>query len=157
MPTSSLGYYGRKGLSPLLIDCPPHKGGGISSAHADVDAAIAKFRMTAYMWQAMTAEDMRMKGLGRRSFRLDEEWTVDTVSREFSNASHTDSLHAEGAMRYVHLSVANNWSIMELELMDYYQDYGKGHGYSLFKRHQGDPGCSGCATERKCPSPGSLV
>lgn len=73
--------------SPLLIDCPPAKHGGVSSAHASLDAAIAKFRMTAYMWQALTAEDMRMKGMGRRSFRLDEEWTADTTSSSFLDAS----------------------------------------------------------------------
>lgn len=73
--------------SPLLIDCPPFKRGAISSAHSDLDAAIKKFRMTAYMWQALTAEDMRAKGLGRRSFRLEEEWTTETLSREFLQAS----------------------------------------------------------------------
>ncbi|KAF3039739.1 hypothetical protein E8E12_006510 [Didymella heteroderae] len=76
--------------SPLLMDCPPQKAGGLSSAHSDLSAAIEKFRMTAYMWQAMTAEDMRAKGLGRRTFRLEEEWTVDTVSRDFINARHSE-------------------------------------------------------------------
>jgi hypothetical protein len=69
--------------SPLIIDCPPAKLGAISSAHSDLDAAVNKFRMTAYMWQALTAEDMRAKGLGRRSFRLEEEWTTETLTREF--------------------------------------------------------------------------
>ncbi|KAJ4364181.1 hypothetical protein N0V83_009637 [Neocucurbitaria cava] len=85
--------------SPCTIDCPTFKAGGLSSAHSDLDAAVAKLRMTAYMWQAMTAEDMRLKGLGRRSFRLDEEWTADTVSRDFLNAKHNESLDREGAMR----------------------------------------------------------
>ena len=35
--------------------------------------------MTAYVWQAMTAEDMRAKGLSRRAFKL-EEWNNDTIS-----------------------------------------------------------------------------
>lgn len=85
--------------SPLVIDCPPHKRGGVSSAHSDLDAAIAKFRMTAYMWQAMTAEDFRQKGVGRRTFRLDEEWAIDTVSSEFMNAAYDQSLAQEGAIR----------------------------------------------------------
>ena len=85
--------------SPLLIDCPPSKRGGFSSAHADLDGAIAKLRMTAYMWQALTAEDMRSKGLGRRSFRFDEEWAVDTLSRDFLQAKYDDSLESESAMR----------------------------------------------------------
>lgn len=77
--------------SPLLIDCPPIKRGGISSAHSDLDAAIKKFRMSAYMWQALTAEDMRSKGLGRRSFRLEEEWASETLSREFLQVTSTAS------------------------------------------------------------------
>lgn len=85
--------------SPGLIDCPPHKAAGLSSAHSDLSSAISKLRMTAYMWQAMTAEDMRLKGLGRRTFRLDEEWSADTVSRDFLNAAHNLSLDREGAMR----------------------------------------------------------
>ncbi|KZL84770.1 zinc metalloproteinase [Colletotrichum incanum] len=85
--------------SPLLIDCPPAKHGRVSSAHSSLDAAIAKLRMSAYMWQALTAEDMRMKGLGRRSFRLEEEWTADTTSREFLNGLHEAALFETGAMR----------------------------------------------------------
>ncbi|KAK3386197.1 putative peptidase family-domain-containing protein [Podospora didyma] len=69
--------------SPLFIDCPPAKFGGLSSTHSGLEAAIAKFRMTAYMWQALTADDLFSKGLGRRSFRLEEEWAADTVSRSF--------------------------------------------------------------------------
>ncbi|KAF9888526.1 hypothetical protein FE257_008633 [Aspergillus nanangensis] len=65
--------------SPLLIDCPPAKYGAISTAHSSLDAAVAKLRMSAYMWQALTAEDFRQKGLGRRSFRLEEEWTPNTT------------------------------------------------------------------------------
>lgn len=87
--------------SPLLMDCPPQKAGGLSSAHSDLSAAIEKFRMTAYMWQAMTAEDMRAKGLGRRTFRLEEEWTTDTVSRDFINARHSEhhACDSEDAIR----------------------------------------------------------
>lgn len=77
--------------SPLIIDCPPSKRGGLTSAHSDLDAAIKKFRMTAYMWQALTAEDMRSKGLARRSFRLEEEWTTDTLSSTFFNSSLNSS------------------------------------------------------------------
>ncbi|KAF9630007.1 hypothetical protein BFW01_g188 [Lasiodiplodia theobromae] len=77
--------------SPLLMDCPPYKGAGITSAHAGLDAAVSKLRMAAYMWQAGTAEDMRGKGLGRRAFRLEEgEWGrgVDTVSSAFVNDAY---------------------------------------------------------------------
>ncbi|KAI5920387.1 putative peptidase family-domain-containing protein [Camillea tinctor] len=66
--------------SPLIIDCPPAKRGAISSAHSSLHAAIVKLRMAAYMWQAIIAEDLRARGLGRRSFRLDEEWGLDTTT-----------------------------------------------------------------------------
>lgn len=77
--------------SPLLIDCPASKYGGVSSAHSNLDAAIAKFRMSAYMWQALTAEDLRSKGLGRRAFRLDEQWGLDTLSKDFLSAKYESS------------------------------------------------------------------
>ncbi|KAH6843316.1 putative peptidase family-domain-containing protein [Chaetomium sp. MPI-CAGE-AT-0009] len=67
--------------SPLLIDCPPR----------------SLFRMSAYMWQALTAEDLRAKGLGRRSFRLEEEWSTDTLSQRFQQSP------AAGTVPKVHL------------------------------------------------------
>ncbi|KKZ65981.1 hypothetical protein EMCG_08275 [[Emmonsia] crescens] len=85
--------------SPLLIDCPPAKHGGLPNGHSALDAVIAKFRTTAYMWQALTAEDMRMKGLGRRSFRLEEERTADTTSQAFLYHPTQRALHASEAMR----------------------------------------------------------
>lgn len=102
--------------SPLLIDCPPAKHGGLSSAHSSLDAAIAKFRMTAYMWQALTAEDMRMKGLKRRSFRLEEEWSADTTSSTFVHASRDEELFAAGAIRAtakVHL-IPSAYTVQEI-------------------------------------------
>lgn len=101
--------------SPLLIDCPPSKHAGVSSAHASLDAAIVKFRMTAYMWQALTAEDMRTKQLGRRSFRLDEAWAPDTTS-----ACFLDTAHVAGAMRAtarVHL-VPSEHTVQEIRDAD---------------------------------------
>ncbi|KAH8836176.1 putative peptidase family-domain-containing protein [Flagelloscypha sp. PMI_526] len=72
--------------SLLEMDCPPNKPADL---HASLDAAVAKFRLAAYMWQAMTAEDMRMKGLGRRSFALEEEMDVDTVSSNLNHSKHS--------------------------------------------------------------------
>lgn len=89
--------------SPLIIDCPPRKRSAISSAHADLDAAISKLRMTAYMWQALTAEDLRAKGLGRRSFRLEEEWATDTLSRDFILAAHEAGVTQMRSTAKVHL------------------------------------------------------
>ena len=44
----------------------------------NLDTAIKKFRMAAYMWQAFTAEQMSRNKLGRRAFRFEEEWTTGT-------------------------------------------------------------------------------
>jgi hypothetical protein len=106
--------------SSLTIECPPAKYGGYSSTHSSLDAAIAKFRMTAYMWQALTAEDMRMKGLGRRSFRLEEEWTADTTSDRFMHARNTDTLYESGAMRStakIHL-IKSDKTVKEIQDLD---------------------------------------
>jgi hypothetical protein len=93
--------------SPLLIDCPPGKFGSLSTAHSGLNAAIAKLRVTAYMWQALTAEEMRSNGLGRRSFRLEEEWARDTLSATFANE------HAMQTTAKVHL-VRSNMTVAEL-------------------------------------------
>lgn len=42
---------------------------------------------------------MRMKGLSRRSFRLEEEWTADTTSCQFLASQHEAVLWTSGAMR----------------------------------------------------------
>ncbi|EPS33748.1 hypothetical protein PDE_08710 [Penicillium oxalicum 114-2] len=88
--------------SPLLIDCPPAKYGNISSAHSGIDAAIAKFRMSAYMWQAFTAEDFRQKQLGRRSFRLEEEWSWNGASQN-AHQSIPGSPSQMGPVAKVHI------------------------------------------------------
>ncbi|KAH7009970.1 zinc metallo proteinase [Ilyonectria destructans] len=77
--------------SPLLIDCPPRKFGALSGAHSSINAAVAKFRLSAYMWQALTAEELRANGLGRRSFRLEEEWAPDTLSQSSERQVTMDS------------------------------------------------------------------
>lgn len=84
--------------SPLLLDCPPSKHGAVSSAHASLDAAVAKLRTAAYMWQALTAEELRGAGLDRRAFRLEEEWGVETLSKEFAEAVGTGGALPVGAM-----------------------------------------------------------
>lgn len=104
--------------SPLLIDCPPVKRGGLSSAHAGLDAAIAKFRMTAYMWQALTAEDMRSKGLGRRSFRFEEEWSMDTTTADAMHMGYEpDSTSAMRATAKIHV-IRSDKTVAELHASD---------------------------------------
>ncbi|EGC43739.1 zinc metalloproteinase [Histoplasma capsulatum var. duboisii H88] len=102
--------------SPLIIDCPPGRSGGLPNGHSTLDAVIAKFRIAAYMWQALTAEDMRIKGLGRRSFRLEEERTANTISQAFLYAEAQETLHANnniGSTAKIHL-VGTDKTVMEL-------------------------------------------
>lgn len=47
----------------------------------DLDRAIRKFRMAAYLWQSFTGEQMFRHGFGRRCFRFEEEWQTGTLSR----------------------------------------------------------------------------
>ena len=111
--------------SPLIIDCPVTKRGGISSAHSDLNAAIAKFRMTAYMWQAQTAEDMHSKGLGRRSFRLEEDWAADTLSQAFPHAGSVETLRYDNESAFcstakIHI-VRSEKTVAELRQAQYAQ------------------------------------
>ncbi|KFY47791.1 hypothetical protein V496_10441 [Pseudogymnoascus sp. VKM F-4515 (FW-2607)] len=126
--------------SPLLIDCPPGRRGAISSAHSDLDAAVKKFRMTAYMWQALTAEDLRSKHLGRRSFRLEEEWAEETLSREFlksftkSQMSSTAKIHlvrsekTVAEIRDAQVAQQNERSHRREDLHKYFEEALKKHG-----------------------------
>lgn len=105
--------------SPLLIDCPPAKRGAISTAHGTLDAAVLKLRMAAYMWQAMTAEDLRAKGLGRRCFRLDEEWGVDTttLASSYLQSEPGSSARMMGSVAKVHV-VRSEKTVAELRDAD---------------------------------------
>ncbi|KAJ5894615.1 hypothetical protein N7495_006306 [Penicillium taxi] len=95
--------------SPLLIDCPPAKYGAISTAHSSLGAAIQKLRLSAYMWQALTAEDFRQKGLGRRSFRLEEEWAFNSTML----AAHQTVPGLMGSVPKVHI-IRSDKTVAEL-------------------------------------------
>lgn len=128
--------------SPLVTDCPSYKAGGISSAHSGLDAAVSKLRVAAYMWQALTAEDMWVKGLGRRSFRLEEEWAQDTTSRTRINR-HLNHGRGMASVAKVHL-IRTDKTVAELQdkevaqqnknatrandLHKYFEDALKAHG-----------------------------
>ncbi|KKA28044.1 hypothetical protein TD95_001537 [Thielaviopsis punctulata] len=63
--------------SPERFDCPPDRA---QREGNDLEVAVRKFRMSAYLWQAFTAEQMRRNRFGRRVFRFDEEWTSGSAS-----------------------------------------------------------------------------
>ncbi|RYP67198.1 hypothetical protein DL770_008671 [Monosporascus sp. CRB-9-2] len=112
--------------SPLLIDCPPSKRGAITTAHSTLDAAVLKLRMTAYMWQALTAEDLREKGLGRRSFRLDEEWGLDTTTMNSSYLQSDPKNTRMGSVAKVHI-VGSEKSVAQLRDVEVAQQNHSGH------------------------------
>ena len=97
--------------SPLMIDCPPVKRGAITSAHSTLDAAISKLRMTAYMWQALLAEEFRSMNLGRRSFRLDEQWDTDTTTTAHLQCDAGETI--AGSVAKVHV-VRSDKTVAEL-------------------------------------------
>lgn len=63
--------------SPETFDAVPAR---IESEGNKLETAIRKFRMAAYLWQAFTAEQMYRNKLGRRVFRMEEEWVTGTSS-----------------------------------------------------------------------------
>lgn len=119
--------------SPLLTDCPPAKYGGISTAHSGIDAAISKLRMAAYMWQALTAEDFRQKGLGRRSFRLEEEWALNTTTRAAHQAAPGDHKHM-GSVAKVHI-IRSEKTVEELRDVNCAQQNSSGHDRDALHRY----------------------
>ncbi|KAI0597120.1 putative peptidase family-domain-containing protein [Biscogniauxia sp. FL1348] len=64
--------------SPGTFDAMPAR---IEKEGNNLETAIRKFRMAAYLWQAFTAEQMWRNKLGRRAFRFEEEWTTGTSNQ----------------------------------------------------------------------------
>lgn len=63
--------------SPGTFDAVPAR---IEREGNDLEIAVRKFRMAAYLWQAFTAEQMWRNRFGRRSFRFEEEWTTGAAT-----------------------------------------------------------------------------
>jgi hypothetical protein len=61
--------------SPGTFDAVPAR---VEKEGNGLETAIRKFRMAAYLWQAFTAEQMFRNKLGRRVFRMEEEWVTGT-------------------------------------------------------------------------------
>lgn len=62
----------------------------------NVETAIRKYRMAAYLWQAFTAEQMWRNKMGRRTFRFEEEWTTGSANyrdREMGNMRSEAKVH----------------------------------------------------------------
>jgi hypothetical protein len=63
--------------SPGTYDAIPAR---IAKEGNGLDLAVKKFRMSAYLWQAFTGEQMQRNGFGRRCFRFEDAWEPGTLS-----------------------------------------------------------------------------
>lgn len=63
--------------SPATFDAVPERK---QREGNDLDIAVRKFRMAAYLWQAFTGEQMYRNGFGRRCFRFEEEWQTGSLT-----------------------------------------------------------------------------
>ncbi|KAI4187566.1 MAG: hypothetical protein L6R41_002711 [Letrouitia leprolyta] len=84
----------------------------------DLDTAVRKFRMAAYLWQAFTGEQMYRNGFGRRCFRFEEEWQSGTLTfrdRDSGQMRSEAKIHV----------VRSEKTVKELRALDLAQQYDK--------------------------------
>ncbi|MCJ1471423.1 hypothetical protein MMC13_000062, partial [Lambiella insularis] len=101
--------------SPGTFDAVPER---IQREGNDLDTAIRKFRMAAYLWQAFTGEQMHRNGFGRRCFRFEEEWQTGSLSfrdRDTGQMRNEAKIHV----------VRSEKTVAELRDLDYAQQYDK--------------------------------
>jgi Putative peptidase family len=100
--------------SPGTFDCVPES---IQSEGNNLDMAIKKYRMAAYLWQAYTGEQMFRNSFSRRCFRLEEEWQTGTLSqRDFTSGQIRNEAK-------VHI-VRTEKTVAELRDLELAQQYG---------------------------------
>ncbi|KAI4167289.1 MAG: hypothetical protein LQ343_007333 [Gyalolechia ehrenbergii] len=107
--------------SPGTFDAVPER---IHREGNDLDTAIRKFRMAAYLWQAFTGEQMYRNGFGRRCFRFEEEWQSGTLTfrdRDSGQMRSEAKIHV----------VRSEKTVKELRNLDLAQQYDKA-------KHKGD-------------------
>lgn len=63
--------------SPGLFDAVPERK---QREGNDLEAAVKKLRMAAYLWQAFSGEQMYRQGFGRRCFRFEEDWQTGSLT-----------------------------------------------------------------------------
>ncbi|GAB7353892.1 hypothetical protein MBLNU459_g4246t1 [Dothideomycetes sp. NU459] len=99
--------------SPRTYDAVPDR---IQAEGNSLDTAVRKFRMSAYLWQAFTGEQMNRNGFGRRCFRFDEEWQPGTLtSRDLA----TNQMRNEAKVHIVTLDK----TVAEIQDLDLAQQY----------------------------------
>ena len=84
----------------------------------DIETAIRKFRMAAYLWQAFTGEQMYRNAFGRRCFRFEEEWQTGTLTyrdREIGQMRNEAKIHV----------IRSEKTVKQLRDLDIAQQYDK--------------------------------
>ncbi len=111
--------------SPATFDAVPERK---QREGNDLDIAIRKFRMAAYLWQAFTGEQMYRNGFGRRCFRFEEEWQTGSLTfrdKEMGHMRNEAKVHV----------VRTEKTVKELRDLDLAQQYDhathKGELYSI--------------------------
>ncbi|TAQ87359.1 hypothetical protein B7494_g4338 [Chlorociboria aeruginascens] len=84
--------------SPATFDAVPAR---IEREGHNLDTAIRKYRMAAYLWQAFTSEQMHRHKLGRRVFRFEEEWVTGTSNHR---DRETGTMRSEAKIHIVRTS-----------------------------------------------------
>ena len=82
-----------------------------------LETAIKKYRTAAYLWQAFTAEQMVRNKLGRRTFRMEEEWVTGT---SFHRDRENSVLRSEAKIHVVRSSK----TVAEIRDLNVAQQYG---------------------------------
>ena len=83
----------------------------------NLDTAIRKFRMAAYLWQAFTGEQMYRHSFGRRCFRFEEEWQTGSLTfrdKEIGQMRNEAKVHV----------IRCDKTVKELRDLDVAQQYG---------------------------------
>ncbi|KAI4097175.1 MAG: hypothetical protein LQ344_000585 [Seirophora lacunosa] len=101
--------------SPGTFDAVPER---VQREGNDLDAAIRKFRVAAYLWQAFTGEQMYRNGFGRRCFRFEEEWQTGTLTFRDRDSGQ---MRSEAKIHVVRSAK----TVKELRDMDVAQQYDK--------------------------------
>jgi hypothetical protein len=100
--------------SPETYDAMPQRA---EKEGNNLATAIRKFRMSAYLWQAFTAEQMNRNGFGRRCFRYEEEWQQGTLTWK---DMETGQMRNEARVHVVRLKQSAQ-EIRDLEIAQQYE------------------------------------
>ena len=111
--------------SPATFDAVPERK---QREGNDLNIAVRKFRMAAYLWQAFTGEQMYRNGFGRRCFRFEEEWQTGSLTfrdKEMGQMRNEAKVHV----------VRTEKTVREIRDLDLAQQYNnatrKGELYSI--------------------------